>query len=80
LSLLLLTALGLDEVSDVHGHLVDAGVVEFLDVVQSAFVLVSHEVDGHAQAAETASMTNPEMFGFNFLAEFKFYAPIDDTL
>ncbi len=63
---MLSTALGLDEVSDVHGHLVDAGVVEFLDVVQSEFVLVSHEVDGHALA------TDPEMFGFNYLAAFKF--------
>ena len=69
---MLSTALGLDEVSDVHGHLVDAGVVEFLDVVQSAFVLVSHEVDGHALAAETTSTTDPEMFGFNYLAAFKF--------
>ena len=69
---MLLTALGLDEVSDVHGHLVDAGVVEFLDVVQNEFVLVSHEVDGHALAAETTSTTDPEMFDFNYLAAFKF--------
>ena len=51
---------GLDEVGDVHGHLVDAGVVEFLDVVQSALVLVRHEVDGHAFAAETTTTTDPE--------------------
>ena len=51
---------GLDEVGDVHGHLVDAGIVEFLDVVQSALVLVRHEVDGHAFAAETTTTTDPE--------------------
>ena len=57
---MVVVAWGLDEVCDVHGHLVDAGVVEFLDVVQGALVLVGHEVDRDALAAETTSATNPE--------------------
>ena len=48
----------LDEVGDVHGHLVDAGVVELLDVVEGALVVVGDEVDGHSLAAETASTTD----------------------
>ena len=51
---------GLDEVGDVHGHLVDARVVELLDVVQRPLVVVRHEVDGNALAAETATTADPE--------------------
>ena len=51
----LVPLLSLDEVSDVHGHLVDARVVELLDVVQRSLVVVSHEVDGDALATEAAS-------------------------
>ena len=49
----------LDEVCHVHGHLVDASVVELLDVVQRALVVVRHEVDGHALATETATTADP---------------------
>ena len=50
----------LDEVGHVHGHLVHARVVELLDVVQGALVVVGDEVDGHALAAETASAADSE--------------------
>lgn len=50
---------GLDEVSDVHGHLVDAGVVELLNVVQCALVFVSHEVDGNALTAKPTASADP---------------------
>ena len=50
---------GLDEVGDVHGHLVDASVVELLDVAEGALVVVGDEVDGDALAAESAASTDP---------------------
>ena len=54
------TATGfLDEVGDVHGHLVDAGVVELFDVVEGPLVLVSHKVDGDALSAETTAAADP---------------------
>ena len=49
----------LDEVSNVHGHLVDAGVVELFDVVEGSLVLVSHKVDGDALSAETTAAADP---------------------
>ena len=49
----------LNEVGNVHGHLVDASVVEFLDVVKRTFVLISHEVDGDTFATESPTTTDP---------------------
>ena len=53
----------LDEVSHVHWHLVDARVVELLDVVQRPLVVVRHEVDGHALTAETTATADPKKRG-----------------
>ena len=50
----------LNEVGDVHGHLVDAGVVELFDVVEGSLVLVSHKVNGDALSAETTAAADPE--------------------
>ena len=50
----------LDEVSNVHGHLVDACVVEFLYIVKGAFVVVSHEVHRNTLTAETTTPTDPK--------------------
>ena len=36
----------LDEVGDVHGHLLNLGVVELLDVAEDAHVVLNDEVDG----------------------------------
>ncbi len=58
-SILDLVLLRLDEVGDVHGHLVHASVVKLLDVVKRPLVVVRHEVDGHALATETATTTDP---------------------
>lgn len=55
-----LVVVSLDEVGHVHRHLVDAGVVKLLNVVQRSLVLVGHEVDGDALAAETTAAANPE--------------------
>ena len=52
----------LDQVSHVHGHLVDAGVVEFLDVVQCTFVVVRDEIDGNAFATKSATTSDSEKF------------------
>ena len=51
--------LGLDEVGDVHGHLVHASVVELFYVAEGALVVVGDEVDGDSLAAESAASTNP---------------------
>ena len=50
----------LDEVSDVHRHLVDARVVELLNVVKCALVFVSHEVDSNALTAKPTATADPE--------------------
>lgn len=49
----------LDEVSHVHRHLVNAGVVKLLNVVQRSLVLVGHEVDGDTLATESTAAANP---------------------
>ena len=43
----------LDEVSDVHRHLLDLSVVELLDVAEEPHVVTRQEVDRHSLAAET---------------------------
>ena len=50
---------GLNEVGDVHGHLVDLGVVELLDVLQIPLVLFGDKVDGDALTTESTSTTDP---------------------
>ena len=49
----------LNEVGNVHGHLVDASVVEFLDIVKRTFVFISHKVDGDTLATESTTTTDP---------------------
>lgn len=50
----------LDQVSHVHGHLLNSGVVEGLNVTQRTLVLLRHHVDGHTLPAKPTSSTNPE--------------------
>lgn len=50
---------GLDEIRNVHWHLVDAGIVELFDVVQGTLVIVRHEIDRNTFATETATASNP---------------------
>jgi hypothetical protein len=52
-------AASLDEVGDVHGHLLDLGVVERFDVLQGATVVRSHEVDRDSLSAEATSAPDP---------------------
>merc|ERR1719203_2787569 len=47
-----------DEVGDVHGHLLDLGVVEPLEVLHGAHVVIRHKIDGNALAAEAAATTD----------------------
>ena len=49
----------LDEVGNVHGHLLDGGVVEGLDVPQGALVVLRHHVDGHTLPTKATSAPNP---------------------
>lgn len=51
----------LDEVGDIHWHLVDLGVVEGFDVMQYPLVVVRDEVDGDALAAEPTSTSDSEI-------------------
>ena len=48
----------LDEVGNVGGQLLNHGVVEALDVLQHALVILADEVDGHALAAKAAGAAN----------------------
>ena len=45
----------LDEVGHIHGHFIDASVVEFFDIVQSTFILVSNKIDGNALTAKATT-------------------------
>ena len=49
---------GLDEVGDVHWHLVNASVVELFNVVEGAFVIVCDKVDGDALATKSPAASN----------------------
>ena len=64
-------AVVLNEVGNVHGHLIDAGVVEFLDIVKSALVLISHEVDGDSFATESTTTTDPVRWNVVLESKFK---------
>lgn len=48
----------LHEIGHVGGHLLDLGVVERLNVVQRALVVLGDEVDGHSLATETTTASN----------------------
>ena len=47
--------MALDQIGDVHGHLLDLGVVELLDLAERAHVLTGEEVDRDTLAAEAAA-------------------------
>lgn len=47
-----------DEVGHVGRELLDDGVVEALDVLQEALVLLGHKVDGHSLAPKPAGAPN----------------------
>ena len=48
----------LDEVGNVHGHLLDLGAVELLNLTHHADIIGGDEVDGNTLTAETATTTN----------------------
>ena len=56
----------LDQVSHVHRHLVDASVVEFLDIVQCTFVVVRDEIDGNAFTTKSATTSDSEISKYFF--------------
>ena len=55
---LYLIRLSLNEVGNVHRHLVDLCVVELLNVLEVALVVVGDEVDGHSLPTESSSSSN----------------------
>lgn len=50
----------LDKIGHVHGHLLDGGVVERLNVPQGSLVIFGHHVDGYSLTAKTTTPTNPD--------------------
>jgi hypothetical protein len=50
--------LSLDEVGNVHGHLLNLGAVELLNLTHHSDVLSGDEVDGDTLSAETTTTTN----------------------
>lgn len=50
----------LDKIGHIHGHLLNGGVVERLNVPQGSLVILSHHVDGYSFPSETTTPTNPE--------------------
>ena len=50
----------LNQVGNVHRHLLNLSVVESLDIFQCATVVDSHEVDRDAFATESTASTNSE--------------------
>ena len=52
---------GLDEVSHVHGHLVNLSVIEHFNVLEHTFIFTCDEVDGYTFSAKPASTANPEV-------------------
>lgn len=49
----------LEKICHIHGHLLNGGVVECLNVPQGSLVILSHHVDGYSLSAETTTATNP---------------------
>lgn len=50
----------LEKICHIHGHLLNGGVVECLNVPQGSLVILSHHVDGYALSAKTTTATNPD--------------------
>lgn len=48
----------LDEVGNVHGHLLDLGAVELLDLTEHANIVGGDEVDSNTLTTETTATTN----------------------
>jgi len=47
--------MALDQIGDIHGHLLDLGVVELLNLAERTHVVGREEVDRHALATEAAA-------------------------
>jgi len=60
---------GLNEVSNIHGHLVNLGVVVLLDVGHHSLVLFSHKVDRNSLTTETSGATNSVNVVFSVAGE-----------
>ena len=51
---------GLNQVGDVHRHLINGGVVELLDVSHQANVIVCNKVYSYSLSAKSATASNPK--------------------
>ena len=50
----------LDKIGDIHGHLIDLGVVELLNVLQASPVILGDEVDGDTLATKSTATADPK--------------------
>lgn len=50
---------GLNQVSNVHGHLCDVRIIKLLDIFQHAVISLRHEVNRHSLPTEPTATTNP---------------------
>ena len=50
----------LDKIGDIHGHLVDLGVVELLNVFQTSPIVLRDEVDGDAFTTKSTATADSE--------------------
>ncbi len=58
---------GLNQVGNVHRHLINGGVVELLDVSHQANVIVCNKVYSYSLSAKSTTASNPERNHNSFL-------------
>ena len=63
----------LDEVGHIHGHLIDTSVVEFFNIVQSTFILVSNKIDGNAFTAKATTTADSENLKNKNVSQIRIY-------
>lgn len=63
----------LDKISHIHGHLLNGGVVECLNVPQGSLVILCDHVNGYSLPAKTATSTDPDnkMYTNKYLGKIK---------
>ena len=58
ITLLCYVTISLEQIGNIHGHLLNGGVVEGLNVHKRSLVLLSHEVDGSTLTSESTTATD----------------------
>ena len=50
----------LDEIGNIHGHLINGGVVELFNVTKNAHIFTCYKVNGNTLAAKATTTPNPK--------------------